>query len=182
MQINGITMLADLLDHLDGGKPMPSLSASGIVAAVRHSLASGDSLDAAMGLHRAGRSNHLASRLANTRRNGFLVQAVNSLRADGVTDWQCCKQLAVKIKVFESGVDWKTTRYQGAPPGDWPDWKRFLWWAKSTDLNLPTSARQLRTIVLKTAQFNPHGETEKLLASKLSSPMQNAISLSDRKH
>ena len=181
-QTQGIQLLADLYEHLDSGKPITKESASTIVAAIRHSLCSGDTIDTSLGLHCAGRSNSLSSRIAKVRRNGFLVSAVVSVREGDMSDWKCCKLLANRIKAFDTGNEWRSTRYKNSPPSTWPDWKRYLWFAKSTDIDLPTSAEQLRTIMLQNAAFNPDKETEKLLASKLYPMMHDAIHNTDRQH
>lgn len=181
-QTQGIKLLVDLYDHLESGSALSVETASKITAAIRHSVGSGDPLDTSLGLHCPGRSNSLSSRIATVRRNSFIHDAIQAVRENGMTEWQGCQCLATKIKAFLSGNEWRSTRYQPAPPAAWPLWKRLLWWAKSTDLDLPSSPRQLRAIMLETAAFKPHEKPEKLLALKLYPAMQDDPISPDRKH
>lgn len=174
MSMDGVKLLADLLAHLEDGKPLAEDSAKAAIKAIRHAAYSGDSIDTAFGLRRSGHFNSLQARIAKVRRDEFLCEAIRAIGDAECSQWECCKRLAPKLNIFSSGLDWRTTRRANAPPEDWPRWKRYLWWAKSTDMALPTSARALLDIVRESTGCNPHKEGARMLASKLYPPMQNA--------
>lgn len=180
--MDGLKLLADLLEHLENGVPLSEDSARSTADAIRHAAYSGDSIDVALGLSRAGRFNSVQARIAKTRRDEFLCNAIRAMGDGDISNWECCKRLAPKMRGFAAGSDWRCTRLANAPPNDWPSWKRWLWWARSTDLELPTSSRQLLDIVLESAVCNPRKEGAKMLASKLFPSMQNANTDPERHH
>ncbi|MBK9444396.1 MAG: hypothetical protein IPN53_25210 [Comamonadaceae bacterium] len=159
-------LLGDLLAACLGGGPLsPTVRnwlINGIVAAVRRD----QPLDESLGLSGPGKPT-LHRRIQMIRRDAHLVRACQSVALDGrVTDWQKCKRLASEARRF-SQIIWPRTRRLAAPDPDWPAFKKSLWLACSTDLQLPTSATRIRAIVLQAGGFSQNECGSKILANLL---------------
>lgn len=163
---DGAEVLACLLGHCEHGEPLPIEARSHLAAAIRRCALTGDSLDTCLGVSAPGRRT-LQTRIATQIRNEFLIIAVAVVALDETLSmWQRCRRLAPLLDRFQT-TNWKKTRYQDAPPANWPLWQKCAWHAASTDVALPTSERQLYDAVRGAGVYSPHERGVKLLASKL---------------
>lgn len=159
-------LLAELLDDLMHERPINRLSARWLERGILSAIRRDQSLDESLALACRGRDS-LHRRLMMLRRNHYLVEAVQATAIDqGVTRWERCKRLSEQIKRFKQHV-WPKTRYLTAPPDDWPAFKKCLWLAAGTDIDLPESPNSLNEIVKQNAVFSGDNRGAKLLSQFL---------------
>jgi hypothetical protein len=159
-------LLAELLDDLLNKRPINRLSACWLERGILGAIRRNQSLDESLSLAGRGRDS-LHRRLMMLRRNQYLVEAVQATAIDqGVTRWERCKRLSEQIKRFKRYV-WPKTRHLIDPPDDWPAFKKCLWLAASTDVDLPESPDRLNDIVEQNAPFSCDNRGAKLLSQFL---------------
>lgn len=159
-------LLGAMLDDMWSGRPVNPLSRWWFERGVLRSIRRGESLDSSLGLSGAGLS-CLQARLLLIQRNGYLAAAADSVALDSaVTQWQRCVRLADEAAKFMVHT-WPITKRLSAPPEEWHTFKKHLWHAACTDLDIPTSARGIRYALQQNAQFSLNGSGAKLLAQYL---------------
>lgn len=134
----------------------------GVLIAVRADIP----LDAALGLARRGQASTRA-RLLMVKRDLHIAQALEavSLKPDAGT-WERCKRLADLVPRFESDV-WPRVRHLRSADSAWPAWRRELFYARHTGLEIPASARALLGAWKRNAGFRLPRESHTVLASYL---------------
>jgi hypothetical protein len=137
--------LEGLFAALWSGGELDPLAREWLTCGILGALREGASLDKALGLSASGVRSTRARLLASLR-DHHLSRAIDAMDLDGsVGPWERCKRLAPLVREFEART-WPAYRYLERPPADWPRWKRALFAARQTGLELPGSTKQLHRV------------------------------------
>ncbi len=149
----GADLLADMLAALLLDRPMSIEARSWFLDGCLRALRRGESIDSGLGLAAAGRRN-LQLRFMERLRDRHLCQALElvGLAGDAIT-WTRCVRLAPLVVQFMRH-DWPKSKRLDRPPPEWPGYKRSLWRAASTGVDLPRSPHALRAAVLRTMGYS----------------------------
>lgn len=139
-------LLVELLAAIERGEPVPMSAAAWFRFGVTRAVRQGETLEAGLGLvRRKGPS--LQRRVIAMRRDEHLLRALELVACDeDVSTWQRCTRLAPLLKSFEART-WPVVRARLEPPGDWPAWRREVFFAaqhaERLELPLPSSRTSL---------------------------------------
>ena len=127
-------LLADLVYH----RPMNPVTRHWLTRGVLDAIRRNEPLDRCLALAQVG-SPAIQSRLMMLRRNDHLVLAVAAVSLDEQQSaWSRYQALAPRIGRFMNSA-WPASRGLSAPPDDWPEFKKQLWFAACCGFPLPTS-------------------------------------------
>lgn len=158
--------IGDLFAHLHLGSALPAESRELLVVAILRVIRKGERFDTAIGLSAAG-VRTLRTRLLTLQRDTALLAALAAVALDeDVSDWERCRRLSKDLRRFVAVAQPMSTR-MSAPLADWPEWKKAVFVAMQTGLDLPTSPRRLLDIAQRKGECSSRDFGVMLLARYL---------------
>jgi hypothetical protein len=163
---DAVELLTDLFASAWDREPLDPVVAAWLQRGILEAVRRNETLDQALGLSGRGMES-LQARLLRMQRNRHLARARDVVALeDSVKAWARCCRLAPLVKAFMCDT-WPSARRLLDPPADWPAWKRSVFRAAQTGLELPRTARGLYGALNEIPPFSLHCEHEIVLSDYL---------------
>lgn len=147
-------ILADLLVSMIEGNAVSPVAREWLVkGALAYVRGEADSLDAALGLSSSGRR-HLRTVALHSARDRLLLDALDCIALDeAVSTWERCQRLAAEVRKLIPLWD-RHYANQASAAADWPTWKKSLFMAWRTGIDVPRTANGLQAATKRTPHYS----------------------------
>lgn len=137
-----------------------------LARSIEASVRRAEPLHAVMGLSGPGRYGSLQDRLLLAKRNHHLLAALDAISLDSEAAYTRCKRLSKQIERFVRH-EWSQARRRLDPDESWPTWKREVFRAAQTGLQVDLSPTALHDIVRAKGACSPDAAWLKVLSDLL---------------